>query len=113
MSLNLSNLSTVISDLGTIPGGLSILGNHLSQSNEVKAIQIIDSMAANQNNPTLAQGFSTQLALIPNMPATVMNYVNTALDVISNASMYAQNLAEAKNALLAAVSSGIAGALGL
>ncbi len=97
----LTSLSSVLSSLGTAaPSALKLLGGHLSQSQEMQAIQVLDAMAA---NPATAPLLLPQLTAIPNIPPTVMNWVTQA---ISNPPQFANNIGQAKNSLLESMTSG-------
>lgn len=106
--INLSSLSTIISTIGSVPGGLAIFGNHLSQADEVADIQVLDTMMA---NPAMAAAFLSQMR--PSTPPQVMQWVNMAVANSGNTSQFQMYIAQAKSALLQSVSSGLAGALGL
>ena len=66
-------LSGALTSLAATPGALSALGNHLTTSNEMQAIVVIDNMSA---NPATAGAMLPELTAIPGLPATVMNWVN-------------------------------------
>jgi hypothetical protein len=90
-------LSSALSALS--PGQLSKLGKHLTQSDEMKALQVIDAMIA---NPAAAASMSAQLTLIPNLPLTVTSWVN---DAIANPATFQANMSQAKAALLSTATS--------
>jgi|SRR5271166_529006 len=100
----ISGLATVLA--GLTPQQLGFLGNHLSQSNEMRALQIIMSM---QTNPGLAPALLPSLGAIPNLPPQVMTWVTSAL---GSPAAFGPDLAQATAALqTAATSSGILGGI--
>lgn len=103
----ITSLSSLLTSLGTAtPGALQVLGNHLTQSNEMQAINVLDAMAA---NPATAASLLPELTAIPSLPATVTNWVTQA---IANPAQFSNNIAQAKNSLLqVATSSGTLGGL--
>lgn len=107
--VNLTDLSNVLNALGNTPGALQLLGGHLSSSNEAKALGIIDAMSA---SPSTAASLVSELTTIPNLPATVTNWVNEA---IANPAQFATYMANAKDALLQAMTNSgtLGGLLGL
>lgn len=99
-------LSSLFANL--TPVQLGKIGNHLTQSNEVNALLIVDRM---QSTPALAPMLLATLSTIPNLPPNVMTWVEEALTDPPNAG---QSYAQAKSALMqAAVAPGVLGNLGL
>jgi hypothetical protein len=105
--------TTIAASLSTLLGGLSPiqlgkLGNHLTQSSEMQALQIVDTM---QMNPSIAPMLLPSLSSIPNMPPEVTTWVTAA---ITNPAEFQQNMTQAKAALqVKAVAPGLLGNLGL
>lgn len=99
-------LSTIFAGLN--PTQLGQLGRHLTQSQEMAALQIVDTMQA---NPTIAPMLLPSLSTVQNLPPEVMMWVTAAL---SNPAEYQQNMTQAKAALMAkATAPGVLGNLGL
>jgi hypothetical protein len=93
-------LSTALQTLGSTPGALSLLGTHLSQANEMQALEVLDQMEA---NPATAASLLPELTTIANIPPTVTNWVNQA--ITGGPANFSSNIAQAKNALLQAATS--------
>lgn len=105
-SATITSLSTLLQTIGSTPGALNLLGSHLSQANEMQALEVLDQMEA---NPSTAAALLPELTSIANIPPTVTNWVNQAITQPTN---FASNIAQAKNALLvAATSTGTLGTL--
>jgi len=101
-----TSLSSIFANL--TPGQLGRLGHHLSQSDEMRALQILTTM---ESNPSLAPALLPSLSTIPNLPSQVMTWVTAALSTPAN---FQTNMAQAVAALQnAATSSGVLGSLGL
>jgi hypothetical protein len=101
-----TSLSQIFANLN--PQQLGTLGHHLTQSNEMRALMILNTM---QNNPSLAPSMLPSLSLIPNLPDQVMEWVTAAMETPAN---FASNMTQAKTALqTAATNPGILGSLGL
>jgi hypothetical protein len=99
-------LSGILANLS--PQQLGRLGHHLSQSDEMRALMILNSM---EQNPSLAPSLLPSLSLIPNLPDQVMTWVTAAMAAPAN---FTSNMAQAKVALqTAATNPGILGGLGL
>lgn len=114
-----SALSTALQNLLTTlgPGAVLNLGKNLTQSNELKALQILQAM---QNNPTAAASLLGALTQIPNVPAQVITFVNAAIAACappatpqSCAPAFVQDITQAEAALQTAVKTGLLGNLGL
>jgi hypothetical protein len=73
---------------------------HLTQANEMQAVQILDNMVA---NPALAAAQLPSLMAIPNLPPAVTSDVMAALNQPPN---FALLMAQAKAALVAAAGTG-------
>jgi hypothetical protein len=99
MAIDLTALSTALANLASTPGAAQLLGNHLTSSQELQAVTILDQMAA---NPAGASAPLPAFAAIPNMPATVTNDVVTA---IGRPATFVANIQAAKTALLSAATS--------
>lgn len=99
LTSTLQSLSSSLSTLGQTPGVLKILGQHLSQSNELQAIGLLDAMSANPNQSAALLG---ALAAIPNIPPEVVGDVTQAISNINNPQVFAQSIASARTALLQA-----------
>jgi hypothetical protein len=107
---NAANIATSLSQIfaNLNPQQLGRLGHHLTQSDEMRALMIINSM---ENNPSLAPSLLPSLSMIPNLPDQVMTWVTAAMAAPAN---FASNMAQAKVALqTAATSTGVLGSLGL
>jgi hypothetical protein len=107
----LQGLSTGLATL--TPGQLLQLGNHLSQSDQGRAALIVANMRA---TPGMAATFAGQLATIKNMPATVMQDINSALEDLAETppdmAAFKQSLDLAQRDLIAAVTNtGVLGGL--
>ena len=99
-------LSSIFSNLS--PGQLGRLGNHLTQSDEMRALMVLNSM---QQNPAIAPSLLPSLSMIPNLPPQVMTWVTAAISTPAN---FAQNMSQAVAELQRAVTNtGILGSLGL
>jgi hypothetical protein len=91
-----SFLSNLSASLGSLPyGGLRLLGNHLTQSQEMQAMSILDAMEA---NPMAAPSELAALTALfgAGAPATVMNYVQAAMIQTANIPAFIQNITQAK-----------------
>jgi hypothetical protein len=105
-----SSIATALSSVlnGLTPGQLFQLGRHLTQANEMQALQILTTMQA---NPALAPALLPSLSTIPNLPPQVMTWVTGAL---SNPANFQSDISQAVVALQeAATHSGVLGNLGL
>ena len=101
-----STLSTALAAL--TPQQLGSLGHHLTQSQEMQALQLLSTM---QGNPAIAPALMGSLTNIPNMPPQVLTWVSLA---VAQPAAFAQNMVEAVAALQnAAVAPGLLGNLGL
>ena len=101
-----TSISQILSNLN--PQQLNRLGTHLTQSQEMQALQIINTM---RSNPAIAPAMLPSLSVIPNLPAQVMTWVTNAL---SNPANFQEDMTQAETALQqAAVSTGLLGSLGL
>jgi hypothetical protein len=101
-----TSLSSIFANL--TPGQLGRLGHHLSQSDEMHALIILNNM---ELNPVIAPNLLPGLSVIPNLPDQVMTWVGAAIATPAN---FAANMAQAKAALQAAATNpGILGSLGL
>jgi hypothetical protein len=89
-----SALTTFLSTLTSTPGVFTMFGNQLTQSNEMKALQLIDTM---QLNPLMAPNLFSALAGIKGVPANVVSLVSDALATPAN---FATGMSQAKAALL-------------
>jgi hypothetical protein len=109
MALDLTALSTALSTLASTPGAVQLLGAHLTSSQEMQAIAILDQMAA---NPAGASALLPAFSAIPNMPAVVSSDVVTA---ISTPALFASQIAAARSALVSSATSTttLGGLLGL
>jgi len=106
-SATITSLSTLLQTIGSTPGALNLLGSHLSQANEMQALEVLDQMEA---NPATAASLLPELTTIANIPPTVTNWVNQA--ITGGQQSFSSNIAQAKNALLqAATSTGTLGTL--
>jgi hypothetical protein len=109
----MSNGSTVATSISTFlsglnPGQLLKIRNHLTQSQEMQALQ---DLAAMQANPALAPSLLAALAAIPNLPPAVLTWVTAGLAQPAN---FQTDIAQAEAALqAAAVNPGVLGSLGL
>lgn len=102
-----TTLSTILSNLGT--GGLLALGNHLTASNEARALAIVDSMSS---NPATAGSMVAELTQIPGLPETVLTWVNEAVAAAATPALFTEYMVQAKAALAQAmVNPGILGNL--
>ena len=102
----ITSLSTALGSL--TPQALRALGGHLSQSQELAAMEVLDNMAA---NPGAAASMLPELTTIQGLPPTVMNWVNQAI-AKPNDPGFSNLIAQAKNALLqAATNTGVLGGL--
>ena len=100
-----NSLSQILANLN--PQQLNRLGRHLTQSQEMQALQILSTMQA---NPGLAPAMLPSLSAVPNLPPQVMTWVTAALSTPAN---FQQNMAQAVAALQAATTnSGLLGSLG-
>jgi hypothetical protein len=105
-----ANIATSLSGIfaNLTPGQLGRLGRHLTQSQEMQALQILMSMQA---NPALAPALLPSLSTVQNLPPQVMSWVTAALSDPAN---FKSNMAQATAALQAAATNpGILGGLGL
>ena len=101
-----AGLANVLSNLS--PNQLGLLGQHLTQSNEMRALQILSAMAT---SPAIAPSLMGSLTTIPGVPSQVLTWVSIA---IAQPATFQENIAQAEAALQsAAVSPGILGNLGL
>jgi hypothetical protein len=101
-----TSLSQIFANLN--PQQLNRLGHHLSQSDSMRALQIIYTMKA---NPALAPTMLPSLSMIPNLPQQVMTWVTNAL---SNPANFQEDMTQAETAVqAAATNTGILGGLGL
>ncbi|HXC76858.1 MAG TPA: hypothetical protein VNU19_07395 [Candidatus Acidoferrum sp.] len=101
-----TSLSGIFANL--TPGQLGRLGHHLTTSDEMRALMILNSM---EQNPGLAPSLLPSLSMIPNLPDQVMTWVTAAMATPAN---FGSNMAQAKVALqTAATNPGILGSLGL
>jgi hypothetical protein len=101
-----TSLSQIFANLN--PQQLGSLGRHLTQSQEMQALQILTTMEA---NPALAPALLPSLSTVQNLPPQVMTWVTAALSAPAN---FQSNMAQAIAALQAAATSpGILGGLGL
>jgi hypothetical protein len=101
-----TGISTFLSSLS--PGQLLKLRTHLTQSQEMQALQ---DLAAMQANPALAPSLLASLSAIPNLPPAVLTWVTAGLAQPAN---FQTDIAQAEAALqAAAVNPGILGSLGL
>lgn len=109
MALDLTALSTALSGLASTPGALQLLGQHMTSSQEMQAVAILDQMAA---NPAGAAALLPAFSAIPNMPAVVTSDVVTA---ISSPAMFASQIAATRSALISSATSTttLGGLLGL
>lgn len=99
-------VSTALSSL--TPRQLSLLGNHLTQSQEMQALGILSTMKA---NPALAPTLVGSLFQIPNLPDNVKTWVEAA---VTEPASFQSNMDQAIAATQqAAVAPGILGNLGL
>lgn len=101
--------SAISSALGALtPGQLFQLGRHLTQSQEMQALQILTTMQA---NPALAPSLLPSLSTVQNLPPQVMTWVTSAL---SNPANFQSDMSQAVAALQAAAThTGVLGNLGL
>jgi hypothetical protein len=107
---NISSIATALSNVlaGATPGQLFQLGKHLTQSQEMQALQILTTMEA---NPALAPALLPSLSTIQNLPPQVMTWVTAALSTPAN---FQSSMAQAVAALQqAAVHSDLFSNLGL
>lgn len=86
-------VSSAISAL--TPGQVQLLGGHLTNSNEAKALQYLFSM---QTTPAAAGTFLALLGSIPNLPQQVLTFASTAV-AAGPGPVFTQNIAEAQAAL--------------
>ena len=102
----ITNLSSALTALS--PTGLLKLRTHMTQSQEMQALEDISEMEA---NPTLAPGMLAALSGVPNLPPAVQSWVAAGINDPAN---FKTDVAQAKAALVAAATSpGILGGLGL
>jgi hypothetical protein len=102
MALSSSILTSLSTALGALtPSALRALGSHLSESNELAAMEVLDSMLA---SPSTASTMLPELTAIPNIPPQVMTWVNAALATPAGPS-FVSNINQAKAALQTAVTS--------
>lgn len=95
MSISASTLTALANSLSALtPAEINLLGGHLTQAEELQAMQVLDNMAANQST---AASLLPQLTAIANVPATVLNWVDQAL---ATPGQFVNYIAQAKNALL-------------
>lgn len=90
---------------GLNPNQILQLHRHLSQSDEMKGLQILDTMEA---NPTMAASLMGALTQIPNLPQQVIIDVGEAIKNPA-APNFGQLMTEAKSALAAGVSNSFLG----
>lgn len=101
-----SALSNILAAL--TPQQLGQLGRHLTQSQEMQALQIISAMKA---NPAIAPALAASLLNIPNLPPQVSSWVEAA---ITEPASFQVNMDQAAAALqTAATAPGLLGSLGL
>lgn len=102
--MSITNLSTALASLGT--GSLLALGNHLTQSQELQAVSVLDSM---YSNPAAAAPLLPSLTAITGLPAVVMSDVESAVAAMAGATpdiaTFKTDIQQAKSALLTAVTS--------
>jgi hypothetical protein len=104
-SVATSGIATFLAGLN--PRQLLNLRNHLTQSQEMQALQDLTTMQA---NPVLAPSMLAALATVPNLPPAVMTWVSASLADPAN---FKTDIAQAEAALAAAaVNPGILGSLG-
>jgi hypothetical protein len=100
-----TSLSQILANLN--PQQLHRLGTHLTQSDTMRALQIIYTMKA---SPALAPTMLPSLSMIPNLPQQVMTWVTNAL---SNPANFQEDMTQAETAVQAAgTNSGLLGNLG-
>ena len=101
-----TSLSQIFANLS--PQQLGRLGHHLTQSNEMRALMLLNSM---EQNPAAVPALLPALSIIPDLPDQVMTWVSAAMASPAN---FASNMAQAKAALQAAATNpGVLGSLGL
>src|SRR5580704_17385096 len=108
-----SNIVTTLSNAlaALSPSQLLHLGNHLTQSGQMQALEVLDEMQIRD-----IAILSGQLTAIPNLPPAVMTYVDAAIEAAAatppDAAGFKTAITNAKVQLQqAAVSSGILGGI--
>ena len=110
---NGTTANSVITALSNALSGLSPTGilkfrTHLTQSQEMQALEDLSEMEA---NPTLAPGMLAALSGVPNLPPAVQTWVAAGINDPAN---FKTDIAQAKAALVAAATNpGILSSLGL
>src|ERR1700680_422282 len=105
-----ASIATALSGIfaNLTPGQLGRLWHHLTQSDEMRALMLLNSM---EQNPASVPALLPALSMIPNLPDQVMTWVTAAMAAPAN---FASNMAQAKAALQAAATNpGVLGSLGL
>jgi hypothetical protein len=99
MAIDISAISTALQKLANIPGAAQLLGGHLTTSQEMQAVAILDQMSANSAG---AAALLPAFTAIPNIPVAVTNPAVTAL---GNPAQFATNITQARAVLFSAATS--------